>query len=87
MQAPTPKDTIFREGTAQLYRFRPASGSPDSAEPGSNERSGRGRCRLRRGEAGRQGEALDFGGPCAGAKIAGAEPCACKDNVQYGQNR
>lgn len=24
MQAPTPKDTIFHEGTAQLYRFRPA---------------------------------------------------------------
>ena len=23
MDAPTPKDTIFREGTAQLYRFRP----------------------------------------------------------------
>lgn len=31
MRAPTPKDTIFREGTAQLYRFRPASGA---AQPG-----------------------------------------------------
>ncbi|MEZ4300533.1 MAG: alpha/beta fold hydrolase [Polyangiaceae bacterium] len=33
MLAPTPKDTIFREGTAQLYRFRPASGSAGAGLP------------------------------------------------------
>lgn len=33
MQAPTPKDTIFREGTAQLYRFRPASGKAPEGLP------------------------------------------------------
>lgn len=33
MQAPTPKDTIFREGTAQLYRFRPASGKATEGLP------------------------------------------------------
>lgn len=30
---PTPKDTIFREGTAQLYRFRPASGQAKAGLP------------------------------------------------------
>ncbi len=33
MEAPTPKDTIFREGTAQLYRFRPASGKAPEGLP------------------------------------------------------
>ena len=33
MLAPTPKDTIFREGTAQLYRFRPASGAANGRLP------------------------------------------------------
>ncbi len=30
--APTPKDTVFREGTAQLYRFRPDADSADGAK-------------------------------------------------------
>lgn len=33
MLAPTPKDTLFREGTAQLYRFRPAAGAPRAGLP------------------------------------------------------
>jgi polyhydroxyalkanoate synthase len=33
MEAPTPKDTIFHEGTAQLYRFRPASGKATEGLP------------------------------------------------------
>jgi polyhydroxyalkanoate synthase len=33
MQAPTPKDTVFREGTAQLYRFRQPSGKPAEGLP------------------------------------------------------
>lgn len=32
-RAPTPKDTIFREGTAQLYRFRPAEGEAPKGLP------------------------------------------------------
>ena len=30
---PTPKDTLFREGTARLYRFRPAAGGPTAGLP------------------------------------------------------
>lgn len=33
MRAPTPKDTVFREGTARLYRFRPEAGAAPAGLP------------------------------------------------------